>query len=66
MFGLKLSKQAHYRNLTGIFIAMISCKHKCSGPGAIVDHSNGNHKVCPACKVIGIGDVKVAKLPTLK
>ena len=66
MLGLKLSKQAHHRNLTGIFIAMISCKDKCSGAGAIVDHSNGNHQVCPACKVIRVRDVKVAKLPTLK
>jgi hypothetical protein len=66
MLGLKLSKKAHHCNLTRIFITMISCKYECSGAGAIVDYSNGNHQVRPACEVIRVRDVKVAKLPTLK
>ena len=66
MPGLKFSKQAHHRNLARIFISMVSREDKRGGPGAVVDHSDRNHQVGPARKVVGIGNVKVAKLPALK
>lgn len=58
--GRELAPEVLDGDLAGVFVAVVAGEEEDGGAGAVGDDAEGDEEVCPAAKIVGVGDGEVA------